>query len=140
MVDARRHIPRRSQVPFHVGIVGEKLAIGVEGDVVLVAETTGDEFHTLALRVGFTNVSARREDALGVAVSIPHPGDEMVLAYRDRAAEIEVFREFRMVAVHEVDRLPIRAEDDAVSAMFAAALAFADQLRLVELVVAVSVR
>ena len=35
--DARRPVPRRVDVPLHVGVVGEQVAVAVEGGVVLVA-------------------------------------------------------------------------------------------------------
>ena len=139
VVDAGGHVPRRAHVPLHVGVVGEELAVGIEGDVVLVAEAAGEELDAFAVRVGFADVAAGGEDAAGVAVGVPQAGDQVVLADGDRAGVVEVFRDFGVVAVGEVDRFAIRAEDDAVGAVFAAAVAFADELGLVELVVAVGV-
>ena len=64
----------------------------------------------------------------------------MVLADGDRPRVIELVRQLGVVAVHEVDRLAIRSQDDAVGAVLAAAIALADELGLVELVVAIGVR
>ena len=39
VVDARRPVPGRADVPFHVGVVREQFALAVERGVELVAET-----------------------------------------------------------------------------------------------------
>ena len=140
MVDARGHVPRRAHVPLHVGVEGEKLAAGVEGDVVLIAEAAGEKLDALAVGIGFADVAAGREDAFGVAIGVPHAGDEMILADGDGPRVGERRGDFRVVAGGEVERLSIRREDHAMHAVLSAAVAhLAKQFGLVELVVAIRV-
>jgi hypothetical protein len=47
MINARRHIPRRADIPLHVGVEGEEFAVRVEGDVVMVAESERKELEAL---------------------------------------------------------------------------------------------
>ena len=50
LVDARRPIPRRADVPLHVAVVGEQIAERVEGDVVVIAKPGGDHLEAFAVR------------------------------------------------------------------------------------------
>ena len=50
VVDPRRPIPGRADVPFHVGIVGKQLAVRVEGHVVGIAKAAGYESRRSCLR------------------------------------------------------------------------------------------
>ena len=70
MVHARRPIPRQADVPFHVGIVGEHFAVGIEGEVVRVAEAGRDNFDEAAVGVGAENRAAGRGHAGRVALRI----------------------------------------------------------------------
>ncbi len=63
VTNARRSIPRRAHVPFHVGVVGEQLALGVEGHVISVAVAAADHLPRLAFGIGLGDPAARRQDA-----------------------------------------------------------------------------
>src|SRR5438309_1511325 len=63
LTDARRAIPGRVDVPLHVGVVGEQLAVPVVRRVVLVAEAVGDEFPLLAVGIDVVDAPAGGEDA-----------------------------------------------------------------------------
>ena len=78
MVDPRRSIPRGAEVPFHVGVVDEEFAIGVEGEVVGVAIAGTPHIPCLAGRVGAHHIATRGEFAGGVAIAIPHSRDHQV--------------------------------------------------------------
>src|SRR5258708_6898153 len=82
----------------------------------------------------FAHVTAWREDAFRVPVRVPHPRQQMIFADRHRTRVVEIFRQLRVIAGDEVNRLPIRSERDAVRAVLAAALAGADEFRFVELI------
>ena len=108
VIDAGGHVPRRSHVPLHVGVVGEELAVRIEGRVILVAEAAGEELDVFPVGIGFADVSAGGEDALGVAVRIPHARREMVLAGGDHAVVGEIFRHVGVVAADEEDGFSVR--------------------------------
>ena len=77
---AGRAIPGHAHVPFHVRVIGEQLAVGVEGDVVAVAIAAADDFPGLAVGVGAGDPAAGGEDAAGVAVGVPLARQELVFA------------------------------------------------------------
>src|SRR5205814_6094800 len=79
MVDAGGPVPGHAPVPLHVRVEREEFAVGVEGHVVGVAEAGQDQLPLLALGVGAEDVAAGGQDAGGVAVTVPLPGQELVL-------------------------------------------------------------
>src|SRR6185437_13370462 len=66
----RRPIPRHAPVPFHVAIEGEQFVVGVEGDVVGVAEDAEHDFEVLAVGVAAEDAAAGGHAAGGVAVAV----------------------------------------------------------------------
>ena len=78
MVHSRGAIPRRSKIPFHVGVVDEEFAVGVEGHVIGVAVARAPDLPGLPLGVGADDVAAGGEDADRMAAGVPHPRDEQV--------------------------------------------------------------
>ena len=87
----------------------------------------------LAVEVGLGDVAARREDAAGVAVGVPLPRQEVVLAPVLRhAAVLELLGRPGVVAADDVERLAIRREPHRVRAVLAAALDRLELLHLVE--------
>ena len=105
MVDARRAVPRKADVPLHVGIVGEHLAVVVEGEVVRVAETAGDHFDEAAGHVGAENRAAGRGDAGSVAVGIfvARLDEVAFVGVGKRAARIGLGVDLREVADEDVE-------------------------------------
>lgn len=49
MANASRAIPWKPQIPFHVRIVREDIALSVHGSIVLIAKTDTEEFVQLIL-------------------------------------------------------------------------------------------
>ena len=140
VVDARGNVPRRTLVPFHVGVVGEEFAVLVEGDVELVAETESEELDGFALRVHAADVAAGGVFAFGVAASVPHAREEMIFIPADGAGFVQVGGKIGVIAVGEVDGLAVGREREGVRAVLTAkALGLAEELDLVELIVAVGV-
>src|SRR5690606_37362761 len=70
VVHAGGAVPGGAAVPFHVGVVGEQLALRAEGEVVGVTQTAGDRFDEAAVGVGAEDRAARRGNADGVAPRI----------------------------------------------------------------------
>ena len=78
MVYPRGAIPRRSKIPFHVGVVDEEFAVGVEGHVVGIAVARAPDLPGLPRRIGADDIAARGEDADRMAAGVPHPRDEQI--------------------------------------------------------------
>ncbi len=74
MIDASGAIPGGADVPFHIGIVGEEVASGVEGDVELIAKAVAEELDVGAIGIHGSDEAAGGELAAGVAVGVPHAG------------------------------------------------------------------
>ena len=111
MVDAGGAIPGGADVPFHVGVVGEEVASGIEGDVELVAEAVAEEFEVGAVGVHGADVTAGGEDAAGVAVGVPHAGEEVVFGPEGGGAgAVDAGGEVGVVAAVEVDAFAVGAE------------------------------
>ena len=139
--DARVAIPRQAHVPLHVAVVGEKLAVGVEVEVVSVAETGGEQLPLFAIGIGAQDVAVGRLELVEKGGHrVFDPGEQVVLGevpvgrFRGEALD-----GWRGVAVGDVEHF-VRADDHAVRAVLAAATGhFFEQLRLVEIAVAIRV-
>ena len=59
MIDARRAIPRRADVPLHVTVVREEIAECVEGDVEVIAKSGDDHLEAFAVRRDFAGEGLR---------------------------------------------------------------------------------
>ena len=137
VIDASGPVPGFADVPLHVRVVGEQLAVPVEGKVERVAESGRDQLPHLAIRVG------ARDPALG-SQRVVHEtgrdaGREVVLAPVERDARGIDLRQLGRVAADHVERLAVRREGDRVHAVLAPALDLAEQLDLVVAVVSVGV-
>ena len=137
VVDARRPIPGRADVPLHVGVVGEQLADAVEGDVEMVAQAHRDQLPLLAVGSHARDVALRRVGVVHEAGR--HARQQIVFAPVERHARRIHLRQRALVADHDIDRLAVGRQDERMQAVLAAGLDLAEQLDLVELIVAVGV-
>ena len=136
VVDACRHVPRHAHVPFHVAVVGEQLAVRIEGDVVMIAEAGAKQLDFFSVRIGFDRVTAGRENAARVAVGVPHPGEQVILAPGVGGAHHRLAgRRFGVVASDEINAPAVRPKNHTVRPVFTAAIDLAEQFGRVELVV-----
>ena len=72
MDDSSGAVPRQAHVPFHVGIVDDKFAVGVEIEIVAVAVTDGEHVPRFSAGIGFHDVTTRGHPAAGMAVRVPN--------------------------------------------------------------------
>ena len=136
MVDPRGTIPGSPNVPFHIGVVGENVAVDVERKIVLVPVAVAEHLKVLTVRIDLCDVTARRENSLGVSIGIPEAREQVIFRPRFLAAHmVDDFRRFGVIARVEVDRLSIRRKLQAVRAMLAAPDERYDELVLVKLAV-----
>lgn len=141
VVHAGGAIPGGADVPLHVGVVAEELALGAEGDVELVAEAGAEELEVFAIGIHGADVAAGGEAAAGVAVGIPEAGQELILTPLPTggAGGIEILGEVGVVAAVEEDACAIGADGHGVEAVLATAFHGVELVDLVELVVAAGV-
>src|SRR5262249_16665219 len=71
--DAGGPIPGSVDVPLHVGVVGEELAIAIERDVERVAEADRDQLPSLAVRADAVDMATGCLLAGHEAAAIDHP-------------------------------------------------------------------
>ncbi len=117
--DARRPVPRRADVPLHVRVVGEQLAVRVEGQVVGVAHAAGDHLPPRGVGVGAQHHRAGRAVADGVAARVPDARQQDVLApVAVRRVGGDPLGQAGRVAVDHVEHA-VGAEHDAVRAVLA---------------------
>ena len=164
MVDARRPIPRRPEIPLHVGVVDEHLAVGVEGEVVGIAVAAGPDFPLLAIGIGADDIAPRREDPDGMPPGVPEARDEEIfvpvgrqpargfggkldtaLVGADATERLrlgDIFHGERregVVAADDEQLLAIGGEADGMGTVLAAPLKGAELFDMIEDVVAVGV-
>ena len=164
VVDTGGPVPRRAEVPFHVGVVDEHLAVGVEGEVVRIAVAGGPDFPCLAVTVGADDIAAGCEDPHGMPVGIPHPGNDLVFVpVRGQPARrlcrqfdpalrranaphrlwfgdvLHLERRLRVVAADDEQPLPIGRQQDVVGAVLTAALKVTEFFDRVERVVGIRI-
>src|SRR5687768_8819761 len=121
-VDADGSVPGGSGVPLHVGVVVEELAVGVEVDVVGVAESGGDDFPGFAVGVGARDPAAWGHDVGVVAAAVGVAGEEVVfgvVAEGGGGGEAVGVGEVREVSGDDVD-LAVGSDAEAVGAVLAA--------------------
>ena len=120
MDDAGVSIPTGSDVPLHVGVVGEEITLGTERDVVCVSESTGDEFIPGAVEIGSNHIAGRRHPAHGVSARIPQPFQQYVLVgMLERRVASQAFRRPNMVSMDEVERLAVGSQCNGVGTVLA---------------------
>ena len=164
MVDARRPIPRRPEIPLHVGVVDEHLAVGVEGEVVGIAIAAGPDFPLLAIGIGADDIAPRRENPDGMPPGVPEARDEKIfvpvgrqpargfggkldtaLVGADATERLrlgDIFHGERregVVAADDEQLLAIGGEADGMGAVLAAPLKGPELFDMIEDVVAVGV-
>ena len=140
VVDARGPIPRGVEVILHVGVVGEELAFAIHGTVEDIAETGGVGLERFSIRRETIDDAAGREHVAHEAAAVGHAGQQVILApvARDRRSRSEL-RGLGAVAGNKIQCLAIGRRHDRVDAVVAARLDGAEELDLVEAVVAIAV-
>ena len=136
--DASRSIPGRVDIPFHVGVIGEPVAVAVARDIVLVAETERDQFPLFSVgrdpadeaalsRCAFHEPAAVRSRKEQVFVPVP---------WYTRCGQLG---EFRVVAADDDQSLAVARLEHGMRAVLAAASQCAQERDMVELSIAVAV-
>ncbi len=109
LIAPSRTVPWRSDIPFHISIIAEHSARGVESKVKLIPEAHADELYLFAFGVGFANPATGRHFTAGVSVCVPHPREDVVFVPRvvHEAGRVEVFGEVYVVSAVEVNALSV---------------------------------
>jgi hypothetical protein len=145
MIDAGGTVPGSVDVVFHVGVVGEELAILVEVAAVNVTVTGSVEFEFLAVARDAVNDAAGSEAVAVVAAAIRHAREEVIVCpdlgdgRAVGSAGDETVADLSVVAGDEVEVFSVGGGDDGVDAVIAPGLESAQELHLVEFLVAVGV-
>ena len=139
MVHAGRAVPRAADVELEVGVVGEQLALAVDGDIHGIAQAGGDHLPVLAVGRNPTDPTAGRLDAHGMALRVGHRRQQRVLQPDRRLHARHPGRHPRMVAGDQIQPLAVLGLDDAVRGVFIAHLQRLDERELVIGVVAIGV-
>ena len=104
MVDPRWAIPGSSDVPLHIGVVREDVAVKVEGEIKLVAISIAKHLEVFAIWIDRCNVTTRGENAFGVPVGVPEARQKMVFTPGFSTSDmVDNCRRFGVVACAEVD-------------------------------------
>ena len=139
VVDAGGAIPGGAAIPLHVGVVGEHFPVGVEGHIVLVAESRGVEVPALAVGVSPGNPAAGGPDVAGVTPGIGHPGQEEVLGVvLGDGVDFRLGR-LGVIAAQDHEGFAVRREDYRMWTVFSATLEPAQGGDLVELIIPIGV-
>ena len=129
-------VPGRVQIPFHVGVKSEQLALAIEGGIVFIAKTRGDDLPVLAIRVSLGNPAPRRENALHEATTIDPRQQLVLLPDRWHPGNI-ILRQCRLIAHHHINRFALGPQHHGVRSMFPSLLLkFFEQRDLIKLVIA----
>ena len=87
MVNPGGTIPGSIQVPLHIRVIGEKLALLVEGSIILIPEPSSNDLPGLSLGVNPRNVSNRSSCPLHKML---HGRQKLVLAPELRHAGVRI--------------------------------------------------
>ncbi len=80
MIEARRTIPRRVEVVFHVGVGGEELSVAIESGVEDIADAGREDLEIFAVGRDALDDSTRREDVAHEPASVRHAREEVIFA------------------------------------------------------------
>ena len=139
MQDPGGTIPGRTEIPFHIGIIGEHFTGIVEGDVKRIPQSGGDQFPFLALGIRFGDPSPVGFYGVVMTVGVLDEGEQVIqFAVRDIAVGIHL-RDLGEIARQDVEGLPIGRQHHTVGAMLAGSLHGFQQGDLIELIVSVGV-
>ena len=121
-VDARWAVPWSAHVPFHVGIVGEDIAVWRDGTIVGITEGRRHADPVLAVLVHAGNPAADGLDAGCVAVGVFELLQQVIFVVTlNGCAGLFIIGQLSMVTADHEDRA-IAVEDQLVGAVFARAL------------------
>ena len=73
-----RSVPGSADVPFHVGVITEQIAIGGEGNVVDISHPAGNQIPSLAVGVSSPHRSGRHGDAMRMATRVRNAWQQSV--------------------------------------------------------------
>ena len=139
VVDPGGPVPGRPAVPLHVRIVGEHLAVAVEGDVVLVAEADGVEVPALPLGIGTGDPASRRPDVAGMAPGIGHAGQKLVLPVDQRDGGGLGIGRAGVISPQDQQGLPVGREHHRMGTVLSRSLELPQSLHPIEPVVAIRI-
>ncbi len=128
MSDPDRPIPRQADVPFHIAVKREELALPVECEVIRIAKAGDDPFPGLSFVIAAQDLAPGGHDARGMASSVVVMGKQLSLVGDvHRTVRVDRRPQVGMVAVAEIEPA-VGAEFDRVGTVLAhAARALTDQ-------------
>ena len=135
----RGPIPGGAEVPFHVGVVNEQLAVGAEVHVVGIAIAGADDFPVLTERIGLGDPAAGGHPSAGMSAGVPLPRQQQVFAPVFRQPAGVDFWQVGVIAADDVNRLAVGRKPQRVRPVFAAAGQRSEFGHFVVLIVAVGV-
>ena len=128
-------IPRRVEIVFHVGVVGEQFAVVIDRRVENVAVTGGMRREIFSVERHAINDAAGSEHFAHETTAIRHPREDVILAPHERDFRGAERGGLGAVAGDEEERLAIGRGHDRVNAVIAARVHLAEEFHLVERVV-----
>ena len=139
MVDPGRAVPRCVHVPFHVRVISEKFTLAVDRGVILVAESGGHDFPSLAFGIDLGNVSERSFRSFH---EVLQRGKQLIFGPKLGNPRMGVpLGQLGLVAHHDVEVLAIGCRQNRMGAVFASGGGkFLDRHDLVELIVLVGIK
>ena len=137
MINPRWAVPRRIEIPFHVGVISEQFAFAIEGCVVLISETSGNNLPSFSLGIDLGNMSKR---GLGTFHEMLQRGQKLIFSPHFRNTGMGIIsRNFSLVTNDDVEMFAIRGRYNGVRTMLAGRIT--QRLKLNELVkVVVTIR
>src|SRR5579883_309012 len=116
--DTCRSIPGGIEVPFHVRVVGEQIAVLVVGGIVLITETDTEQPPVLTIGRDMVDRASRPQDAFHKAFAIWQPRQQVIVAPHPRNLGTGVLQELGLIAAHDGELLAIRMKQNSMRAMF----------------------
>ena len=137
MDKARRSVPRRADVPFHIAVIGEEFAVRIECQVIVITKSAGKDRDCTGCWINAQHGAAGCNNPHRVSTRIPHALADEVFTPWATCAVTDAFRNRCVISKSHIQRA-VRTLDDAVCAMFAAVIFPMQHLRLL-LVCAVAI-
>ena len=139
MIDPGWAIPGSTQIPLHVGIIGKKLTLAIEGSVILIPETGGDDLPGFSFGINLSDMTKR---CLRPLHEMLQGWQQLIFSPDFRNPGMSVIRwDFCLIANNHIQMFTVWCRNDGMRTMLARCISQIFQLhQLIEIIITIGVQ
>ena len=139
MVNPGWTVPWSTKIPLHVSIIGKKLTLAIEGSVILIPETGGDDLPGFSFGINLSNMT---KGSFGTLHKMLKGWQQLIFSPDFRNPGMGVIRrDFCLIANNHIQMFTIRCRNDGMRTMLARRISKILQLyQLIEIIITIGVQ